>query len=117
MSTAKLHPVRTTDRAPRAAVEGPLRLTRRGRMVVVIACLGLLFGAFVAFGPSVIATDEAGPAPATVTVHPGDTLWDIAGRVNSDGDVRDVVDDILEMNGIDDAGDLQIGSELAVPIQ
>lgn len=115
MSTAKLHPVPTPDRAPRTSLEAPLRLTRRGRMVIVVACLGLLFGAFVAFGPSVIATDEAGQAPATVTVHPGDTLWDIAGRVESDGDVRNVVDDILEMNNIDDAGELRIGSELAVP--
>jgi len=115
MSTAKLHPVRTPERTTRASVDGPLRLTRRGRIVIVLACLGLVLGAFVAFGPSVIATDEAGQAPATVTVHPGDTLWDIAARVDSDGDVRDVVGEIREMNDIADAGDLRIGSELAVP--
>lgn len=117
MSTAKLHPVRTAPRPARASVEGPLRLTRRGRLVIVVACVGLLFGAFVAFGPSVIATDEAGPAPTTVTVLPGDTLWEIAGRVDSNGDIRNVVDDILEMNDIADAGNLRIGSELAVPSQ
>ena len=115
MSTANLHPVRTTEGPSHTAIDGPLRLTRRGRVVIVIACVALLFGAFVAFGPSVIATDEAGPAPATVTVHPGDTLWDIAGRVNPDGDIRGTVDDIMEMNDIDDAGALRLGAELAVP--
>lgn len=115
MSTAKPHLVRTDGRISRATIEGPLRLTRRGRVVIVVACLALVFGAFVAFGPSVIATDEAGQAPATVMVHPGDTLWEIAGRVNPDGDVRGTVDDIIEMNDIDDAGALPIGAEIAVP--
>lgn len=115
MSIAKVHSIHTAERNPRVSADGPLRLTRRGRVVIIGAVLGLLFGAFVAFGPSVIATDEAGEQPATVTVHPGDTLWEIAGQVKSDGDVRDTVDSIIEMNDIDDAGDLPIGAELVVP--
>lgn len=115
MSIAKLHPVRGTEHVSRVTIDGPLRLTRRGRAVIIVACLALLFGAFVAFGPSVIATDEAGEPPATVKVYPGDTVWEIAGRVNPDGDVRETVDDIIELNDIDDAGDLPIGADIAVP--
>ncbi|MGH3357723.1 MAG: LysM peptidoglycan-binding domain-containing protein [Nocardioidaceae bacterium] len=116
MSTTQMHVVRTPAFDRRQVVEGPLRLTHRGRVVVVGAVLLVVFAALVAFGPSVIATsDEGGREPATVTVHPGETLWDIAGRVNPDGDVRETIDDIYELNGISDAGALPIGAELAVP--
>lgn len=114
MSTAhpQLAPTVSRETGP---VDGPLRLTRRGRLVVVVAVLLALSGALVAFGPSVLATSGAAGDPATVTVHPGETLWDIAGRVNPDGDVRGTVDDISELNDISDAGALQIGTELEVP--
>lgn len=123
MSTAQLRiarpetgtrprPVRRPARRP---VDGPLRLTRRGRIAIVAVALLIALGGFVAFGPSVIATDESGPEPAIVTVQPGETLWEIAGRVNPDGDVRSTVDDIAELNGISDAGQLRMGTELAVP--
>lgn len=116
MTTTELHAVRAPSRAPRKPVEGPLRLTRRGRVVIVVAALLALLGALVALGPSVIATaDGAAEHPRTVTVHPGETLWEIAGRVNPDGDVRDTIDDITELNGISDAGALEIGAELSVP--
>lgn len=116
MTTTELHAVRSPSRAPRQPVDGPLRLTRRGRIVVVVAALVALLAALVALGPSVIATaDGSAASPRTVTVHPGETLWDIAGRVNPDGDVRDTIDDIAELNGVSDAGSLEIGTELSVP--
>ena len=115
MTTTELHVVRTPAVERRRPVEGPLRLTRRGRVVVVCAALLVLLGALVALGPSVLATADGDDRTRTVTVHPGETLWDIAGRVNPDGDVRDTVEDISELNGISDAGALQIGAELSVP--
>ncbi|UYM04597.1 LysM peptidoglycan-binding domain-containing protein [Solicola gregarius] len=119
MSTAQLGIARPDTRAAarpvRRPTDGTLRLTRRGRVVILVSALLIAFGGFVAFGPSVIATDESGPKPATITVHPGETLWEIAGRVNPDGDVRSTVDDIAELNGVSDAGELQMGTELAVP--
>ncbi|UPK76713.1 LysM peptidoglycan-binding domain-containing protein [Nocardioidaceae bacterium SCSIO 66511] len=120
MTTADLHlsrpaPVTTARRAAGRGVEGPLRLTRRGRVVVVVTALLVVLGGLVAFGPSVVATKDAAPEPVTVTVHPGETLWEIAGRVNPDGDVRSTVDDLSELNGITDAGALRMGTELKVP--
>lgn len=123
MSTTQSHAVRpvAAERDPRrpnsTAIDGPLRLTRRGRIVVVVAALLVVFGGFVVFGPSVIATDEAGPEPEVVTVKPGETLWDIAGRVDPDRDVRDTVAEITELNDISDAGTLRVGAEIAVPRQ
>jgi nucleoid-associated protein YgaU len=38
----------------------------------------------------------------SVVVQPGDTLWSIAADVAGNGDVREVVDRIQELNGIHD---------------
>jgi LysM repeat protein len=95
----------------RPAVAAPVRLTRRGRLVLVLAVIAVL-------GSSTVATDEAGAVPATrvVTVQEGQTLWQIAAEANPEGDVRDTVDDIMRMNSLPSAGDLQLGSDLAVPV-
>jgi LysM repeat protein len=45
----------------------------------------------------------AAPAPAVVTVHPGDTLWSIAGRVAPGADPRAEVADLQRRNGLSGA--------------
>lgn len=52
---------------------------------------------------------------AVVEVHAGDTLWDIAGRVAPDSDPRAVVDQTVELNGLDE-NVTQAGRLLLVPI-
>ena len=57
----------------------PIRLTRRGRVVLFTFLLGVAGGiASLAAAPGQ-AADPPGPAP-TVIVQPGDTLWGIATR-------------------------------------
>ncbi|MCX6407706.1 MAG: LysM domain-containing protein [Propionibacteriales bacterium] len=106
---------RRTLRRPAVA---PVRLTRRGRLVLVLAVIAALAVGAVVLGSSTVATDEAGVVPATrvVTVQEGQTLWQIAAEANPEGDVRDTVDDIMRMNSLPSAGDLQLGSDLAVPV-
>lgn len=97
--------------------EPRLRLTRRGR--VVIAALALVAVALLAivFGPSGAATGESGAsAPyATITVQPGQTIWEIAAAANPNGDIRDTVDQIIRLNALESASGLQMGAQLAVP--
>jgi hypothetical protein len=79
----------------------PVRLTRRGRVVVLALLLLLAAGVIaVAAGPS-LAADPPGPLPTTV-VQPRDTLWEIAGRVDPRQDRFRVIDDIRRLNGIAD---------------
>jgi LysM repeat protein len=95
-----------------------LRLTRRGRLTIFLATVAALVVLAVALGSTTVATDEPGaPVPATtVTVLPGQTLWDIAVAANPKGqDVRVTVDDIMRLNSLESAGDLQSGSRIAVP--
>lgn len=49
----------------------------------------------------------------TYTVQPGDTLWSIARRVQSEGDLRPLVDRLTATRG---GRPLQIGEELNVPL-
>jgi LysM repeat protein len=94
-----------------------LRLTRRGRVAVLLAALLTIAVLAVALGPSTTATGEAGdPEPTqTVTVQPGDTLWKLATDANPNGDLRQTVDDIMRLNSLPTAH-LPMGSEIAVPI-
>jgi nucleoid-associated protein YgaU len=86
----------------RRAPAAHLRLTRRARLLgsVLLLALGLAIGSWA--GPLLAGSDGdlrlAGVQ--SVVVQPGDTLWSIAGEVSGDGDVREVVDRIQELNGL-----------------
>jgi Tfp pilus assembly protein FimV len=96
----------------------PVRLTRRGRLAMFLSTVLMLIVLAVILGSTTVATDEPGaPVPATmVTVEPGQTLWDIAGEANPNGDVQDTVADIMRLNSIESAGGLQAGDTIAVPL-
>jgi Tfp pilus assembly protein FimV len=100
-----LHPPST---APFAT---PIRLTRRG-VVVVSAAVGLVCAALVLLAwHSAPAPARQAPVPATVTVRGGDTLWAIASRVAPDRDPRQEVARLRQLNGLDDV-ELAVGQVL-----
>jgi len=94
-----------------------VRLTRRGRLVVLAALLGAVFVALTMLGGHSAATGEAGtPAETrTVVVGEGDTLWGIASEVAEPGEVREMIHHIQELNALPSAS-LMRGQELAVPV-
>lgn len=95
-----------------------VRLTARGRMVRSV--LALIVGMMLAIGAGGWLGSALGPAEytgpvETVSVGAGDTVWGIAASTTSaDADVRDVVDDILRLNGLSSA-QLTTGQQLVVP--
>jgi len=102
---------------PRQAT-APLRLTRRGRVVVRLlggAGLLLVVGFGVLGGPSALAGPEAERVPvAERVVLPGETLWGIAGEVAPGADRRETVAQIMELNGLSSA-EVAAGTRLSVP--
>jgi Tfp pilus assembly protein FimV len=85
-------------RAPRAA--RPVRLTRRGRALLLLVLVTLLLGAFSLGRTSADAGGGAtAPRPTTV-VQPGDTLWSIARRVAPGADPRVTVDRLARLNDL-----------------
>jgi hypothetical protein len=121
MATTPLRAVRSVGRVgPVGHIDpvGPVRnlqLTRRGRVVLLLA---LVLAAFLAFSTARITTQAgtafSGSATRTVTVHTGETLWQIARRVAPQDDPRDTVDRIRDLNALDTTV-VQAGQRLIVP--
>jgi hypothetical protein len=94
-----------------------VRLTRRGRAVVLLALLGLLLTAFVVgrAGSSQAATERTARTPYPLTtVHAGETLWSVAKRVAPGHDPRAVVQQISELNHLT-GGAVRSGQQLLLP--
>lgn len=95
----------------------PLRLTRRGRVVVFLLALGL--GLAGMLGNQVANAGPAAPAVPveTYTVRAGETLWEIATGLATPGDdVRDLVDDLVALNELPDSG-LTAGQQILLPAE
>ena len=95
-----------------------VRLTRRGRLVVLALFLGLAFVLVTMLGGHSAATGEAGrPVQTrTIVVGEGDTLWDIASDVAAPGKVREMVSYIQELNALPSVS-LQQGQKIAIPVR
>src|SRR5262245_1881456 len=83
----------------------PIRLTRRGRVVIVCAvALVLLVGLWVGARHRARATSggERGPVTSgeSVVVGPDDTLWGIAERTRPDVDPRVTVQRMIDLNAL-----------------
>ncbi len=115
---AAVRPARHLSAVPDLDVAPAIRLTRRGKLVIFSVALAIIAVMVVLFGSSSLAGDQAGALPETtsVTVLPGNTLWEIAADANPNGDIRSTVDDILRLNSLPNASALQMGSEIAVPV-
>ncbi len=96
---------------------GPLRLTTRGR--VVFALLAFLMAGGLGWGGKIaFAASESTPTQVRVhTVAAGDTLWGYARVAAGSGqDVRDVVADIVDLNGLE-SGRLTVGQRILLPVE
>jgi len=97
-----------------------LRLTRRGRVVVTgLAALPLVLGVLIgalSSGGAVAGIDDGRATTTfeTVEVGAGDTLWGIAEAIAPSSDPRDVIYEIMRLNGLDDAV-VQPGQQLVLP--
>jgi nucleoid-associated protein YgaU len=99
----RLATVTVLHRPDERTVAPPLRLTRRG-VLVLGAAVALLALALVGFAwasaPSGASGAEPSRVPDAVTVHAGDTLWSIAAQVAPQRDPRAEVGDLQKLNGL-----------------
>jgi LysM repeat protein len=119
MSTIAIADQRTAT----PAVRTRLRITRRGRIVLttvaalpvfLVVALSVLNGGQASAGDS----SRAG-APVhfeTVTVRPGETLWQLAEETAPQADPRDFVQDVVSLNALD-GSTLQAGEQIAIPVK
>jgi LysM domain len=98
------------------ATDVPLRLTRRGRMVIGVAAAILAAGvSLIAAGAVQAADRSAAPRAAEqnlsrVVVRPGQSLWSVAERADPGADTRQVIQQIVELNGL--TGDAVVAGQL-----
>lgn len=105
-----------------AMSSGKLRLTRRGRLLFVgmplmlaAVAAALLLGFFTSPArAATLGSETDGIAASKVTVLQGQTLWSIASSSDPSRDPRDVVSDIVELNGLATSV-VQPGQQLFVP--
>lgn len=107
-----------------AAAARPVRLTRRGKIVLGLLVLGVVASATVliwlAIAGHAQAAQKAGPGAAgshgmlRVVVHPGQTLWSIAVRTDPAADPRVVIQQIIDDNALTGTA-IQPGQVLWVP--
>lgn len=108
--------------APQIRNDVRLRLTRRGRIVVILAIsslllAGALVAAFFLGTPSAAAGEETSLQYATVTVTPGDTLWDlVTPHVPEGQDVRDYLLLVEEINDLESSS-VRPGQVISLPVQ
>ncbi len=95
-----------------------VRLTRRGRALLVLVLAVVLLSAFSLGRAGSQAADVAGAAgaaaPTSTTVQPGDSLWTVAERIAPAHDTREVIAQIQRLNDLDTAT-LQVGQLLLLP--
>ena len=102
--------------SPTRPAPASVRLTRRGRLVVVLSVLALALTVFAVFGSPAVSTGATHHAAKhTVVVGSGETLWDIASRIAPGEDPRSVIAEIVDLNNLSDAGAIRIGQKLFVP--
>ena len=91
---------------PRDTPVAPLRLTRRGRVVVAMAAALLVTMVSLLLAGVAQATND-GPSPRAarenlvqVVVRPGQSLWSVAESADPDQDTRAVIQQIIDLNSL-----------------
>jgi hypothetical protein len=113
---APVRQLRPQTTKPRTPAPRTVRLTRRGRVTLVLAFLGVALALMIPFGGWAAATLTGGsPEPVRIVeVQPGDTLYGIAGDLAKPGHIREMVHRIQELNSLP-GGQITEGQKLAVP--
>lgn len=90
--------------APRVALRQSVRLTRRGRVLLVLLSTAFLLLAVLLSGritaDAGAAVGDLGRATGVVVVQPGENLWQIARAIAPGVDPRETVSLIRSLNGL-----------------
>jgi LysM repeat protein len=118
MSTATATFSSSSFAAQRTPVRAHLRITARGRAVLLTLLAMPLVAAALLLGiGAAAASGSSSSTPLTkVTVVGGETLWGLAHEIAPNSDPRDVIANIMAVNQLKSA-DIQPGERLSIPAQ
>ena len=96
-----------------------VRLTSRGRTMLLLLLVAVLFAAFSFGRANSQAAPTAGgvtaPVVAETVVQPGESLWTVARRIAPDNDPREVIAQIRALNAMT-TSQLLVGQHLLLPV-
>ncbi len=97
----------------------PLRLTRRGHLVVragglLLATVAVIAGVLLINRPAEAGSQVHPVSHSYRTVLPGETLWGIAGEIAPGADRGDTIADIMKLNALTDPA-VAAGQRIALP--
>lgn len=110
-------PPQAVYQVPRAT---PVRLTRRGRIVVTAAVVLAIGAASLALSGAAQATGHSGAQAnpgsgvSKVAIRAGQSLWSVAEADDPDADTRLVIQEIMQMNSLT-SDQVQPGEVIWVP--
>jgi hypothetical protein len=105
---------------PTPIARTPVRLTRRGRLVVTAAAVLAIGATSIGVAGAAQATGHSGAQAgsgsgvAKVEIRPGQSLWSVAEAYDPDADTRVVIREILQLNSLS-SDQVQPGQVLWVP--
>ena len=103
------------SREPARETARSVRLTRRGRVVVVLILM-VVAGLVFSLGRVSAGAAPTGSRPgASTTVRAGESLWSVAQRIAPQDDPRDVVGALLAANHLSEDAALRPGQVLLLP--
>jgi hypothetical protein len=114
---------RVSVRSSAPAVRTRLRLTRRGRIVLTLlvaiplvigVALAVLDGGRATAGGAGSNGEQSSVVFQTVTIQPGETLWQLAEQKAPNSDPRDFIQDVVNLNNLQGSG-VQAGEQIAIP--
>lgn len=103
----------STLQSARTSQAGRLHLTRRGRAVIVAGLFALLVVLGSIAGHATTAAAGVRTPVQHVTVRSGETLWQLASRIDPTGDPRVVVAQLEAVNHLS-SDEVAAGQRLAV---
>ncbi len=104
---------RAADRRAHHGGSRPVRLTRRGRLALLITLIVMACAAVGTIAVASQAAEPAKPSP-TIVVGPGDTLWSVAARQLPSEDRFSAIEEIRRLNHLD-GYTVYAGQRLRVP--
>jgi hypothetical protein len=110
-STEKSQKVAASQQSDRV----PLRLTRRGRVVLTGLTALLITALGIGTGTAEAANSHSAHAGMTrVTVSPGENLWSVAEKADPRADPRDIILEVIGLNRLSGTT-IYPGEQLWVP--
>lgn len=98
----------------------PVRVTRRGRVLLLLTLVVVLFAAFSLGRARSEAAPVVQPSFSAVheetTVQAGESLWTVARRIAPANDPREVIAQIRRLNDLA-SSQLRVGQQLLLPVR